>query len=179
MKSVLVVELESVTLLVNKLKFLPTSLLFLILSKNSFAQTGISASSFSGFGLSYNHSFSEVVQTKLTTLFFDGSEDENEEESDSFLLSLGLELQFNFFKSESLRLYGLFGGSFFLMTFDEPEEKKEGLSFLTNGMGVGVEFPFSQKMRMNFDLGYTSYKILINPKDFSGLGVGIGFSYDF
>lgn len=161
----------------SKIKFFVILCFALILTQNSFAQTGLSASSFSGFGFSYNHSFSEVIQTKFTTLVFDGSE-EDDEESNGFLLNLGLELQLNFFKSESLRIYGLFGGSFFLMTFEESDEK-EGLSSLTNGIGVGIEFPLHKKMRMNFDVGYTSYKILTNPKDFSGLGVGIGFSYDF
>ncbi len=178
MKSALEVELELATLLANKTKIFTIAFFLVIFSQNSFAQTGISASSFSGFGLSYNHSFSEILQTKLTTLFFDGSEEENGKESDDFLLTLGLEIQFNFFKSEALRLYGLFGGSFFLMDFGENEEE-EPFGFLTNGIGIGIEFPLPQKMRMNFDLGYTSYKILTNPKDFSGLGIGIGFSYDF
>lgn len=156
------------TLSASKIKFFTILCFALILTQNSFAQTGLSASSFSGFGLSYNHSFSEVVQTKLTTLVFDGSE-EDDEESNGFLLNLGLELQLNFFKSEALRLYGLFGGSFFLMTFRESE-KEEGFSFLTNGMGIGIEFPIHKKMRMNFDVGYTSLtKFLLTLKIFQDL----------
>lgn len=157
------------------MKNLLLTFIFLVCVKNTFAQTGISASTFSGIGLNYNLPITDIFQTKLIFLFLGDYEQEKEKEG--LFFNFGLEIQTNLLKTKLIRIYGLVGGGF--LAFQNESNKNDFIHFLTSGTGIGFEFPIKNKLKANIDLGYSFYKLIGNKTDFSGLGCGFGLTYSF
>jgi hypothetical protein len=157
-----------------------------------FNSIGLRFSNMSGYGISYSRRFADNYAITFTGIAFydefvksDG--DSIIQDTKNIHYDYGFELQRDFFKSQTTRVYML-GGLFFSTEANKDQwggyasqdlkEDKIGC-----GLGIGIEFIIKETLALNVDFGYKfeNNEGKENGKDFTSnktlLGLGIGLSY--
>ncbi|MDX2127472.1 MAG: hypothetical protein SFU91_00370 [Chloroherpetonaceae bacterium] len=155
-------------------------------------QIGVSASSFSGYGLSYRIAFSEKILIRFTGFGFVNSSNVStiNERTESTLV-LGTELQYTLKSFESVRFY-LLGGvnRFYEQTTNSASVRSNNVMNSMEdwrfGFGFGTEFKIFNSFFLNIDIGgiyensstFSEFRIPPEARStFIGFGLGLGLSY--
>ncbi len=158
-------------------------------------QIGVSGSTISGLGISYQYIFSDKYRIKMTGLYL--NEDYNNYERTT-LASAGIEGQRSLYKSEKMRLYGFVSGSWYLKKdaeFYYPDySSSSARNRYTGGAGLGVEMLTAGRIAFTIDIGlsyalqkyhhksniyYSSNDEYRRSEVGFGIGGGIGIGYQF
>jgi hypothetical protein len=155
---------------------------------------GVRFSNMTGYGLSYSRKFAGNYTFMASGIvFYDeyvkGEKDSIIQDTKNIIYDYGFELQRDFFKSETTRVYML-GGLFFSNEENKDEwdgqvsidEKRE---IIGCGLGLGVEFLIKSRFALNVDFGYKfesedgkengiPYE---SRKTLLGLGLGLSYKY--
>lgn len=154
---------------------------------------GASASSFTGYGLTYFRHFADDFVIKLAVFGYGESNDDSNYQNSSLFGTIGTELQYNLHKTKYTRLH-LFGA--FSIWYDESIYGY-GLSYYSSsikreyvtGFGFGFEFLAWGIISFNIETGlmgrfgantYSDYSMTTttDPK-YYGFGIGGGITYAF
>ncbi len=164
-------------------------------------RVGVYASHFSGYGLSYQHQFLSGVSLKTQLLAFGKINDEEDSEN-MLIANWGLDLQFDVFKNNSMRYYGLIG-SFYHYKEDQNVVFSTGTYKEINrgfnvGIGGGAEIKVMDRITACIEGGYYGRfsnndefkqtrissgnyvyeKVKNKPKEFNfGAGIGVFFAF--
>jgi hypothetical protein len=174
--------------------------LFSIITVTAHEQIGVAASNISGYGISYHYIFSENYKAKLTG-FYSGETGYTNSGTNYDYSSIGIEGQKTVFKTETIRLYGLLGISYYgTKSYHYRDDYGNGINITdavkdtyTGGAGVGIELPIIGPIYFNVDVGLTysfhehHYYTNIKGNDIPpyrnssniGGGGGVGISYRF
>jgi len=154
-------------------------------------ELGLTGSSISGSGFSYSFIFVEEMRLKFSGIYYYNKNNENE----SHWASVGLEFQRNFIKYKALRIYGLFGLSYWydkdlngVLNVDPYASTVANNSFGI-GVGYGIEVTLWKHVTLGANIGYEYetgkkeysgfYRNTINPSYSKRLGIGGGGSVGF
>ncbi len=154
---------------------------------------GLSASLFSGIGISYQRELVKDWRIKTTGVVTYWEEDNYSE----WFISYGAESQYDLIKMKETRFYAIFGASLMywedndyyyilseMTVVDESYEKTIERTF-TVGPGFGLEILVLERVAINFDAGFVYYSEnnngFTNFRNRKGLmfagGVGVGYRF--
>lgn len=167
-------------------------------------RVGLYASFFSGYGLSYQHQFSNGISIK-TQLFAYGSDDDYRNyNTDEIQLTYGIDLQYNLNRTNNTRFYALLGsfidysedGNYFYST--SPNVNDYDIErYINVGVGFGIEVMAWRNISIVVEGGYFGRlgnnsiidydyvngeytRVIENQKPRSfGFGAGVGIFYAF
>ncbi|MFC2129836.1 hypothetical protein ACFLSQ_00220 [Bacteroidota bacterium] len=153
---------------------------------------GLKFSNISGYGFYYNRKVSENVRLQAMGLIYYYY---NEEEGDlhiNYNYDIGIEIQYELYKSENSRFYILAGGFYY---FDDDLKEKSSNKILeinhsyNTGVGIAWEY-FYKRFIFGIDLGYKFFedRIEITENDAPpypelyrvtkiGAGISVGFVF--
>lgn len=117
---------------------------------------GFAGSMFSGYGLSYEYNVSQDFTLEFTgSIYGSGGNSNNFNDNSYIMMTLGSELQKNWFTSQDSRFYTFLGISYWLdNTNYNYNNTKTDKNDYVGGLGLGWEFTFGKKIIFNIEGGY-------------------------